>query len=166
MAERGRKAGSDARAAMAAEGERLQPPPEENLSAEELVVWGNVVDDYPPNTFPVSQAPLLANYCRLAVRTRELAGRFSGPDDYIVVNPTTGNTTQNPAFVAYNAMLTQMAQLATKLRVTNQNRYQATQAPIPSRKGNAGLVSAPAGTGEGEPEKRGRRAWKPKLASS
>jgi hypothetical protein len=112
----------------AADG-RLQPPTE--LSARERVLWAEIVESKPADWFADDSAPILKEYVRSAVTCDRLADvverAFDGEDG---IDPDALKS----ALDMRDKEARRAANLATKLRLTQQSRYTPQAAATSDRK--------------------------------
>ena len=96
-------------------------PPLKDLTRAEKVVWRGIVNSLPADFFRSSDVPLLANYCRFAVRSNYLAGRL----------------TEDPMDAEADKMLrgatASLTSLATKLRLCPNARMRTDNAKATAR---------------------------------
>jgi hypothetical protein len=125
MAQRGRK--SAAELAVVRQITDHRPPPPDDLTEAQAVEWRRIVARMPGDWFPIETQPLLAALCRHIVQARSIAAMISE---------------FRPAWAAEDGGLERldrlgkmldrehraMSSLATKLRLTNQARYDAAKA--------------------------------------
>ena len=127
MAQRGRKS-ADALSVLAVSvmtAERLAAPA--HMSAAELAVWLEVVNDQPAGAFSATHAPLLELYCRHIVQARVLADEL--------VNFERAWLADDDGLKRYDRLLGMAeregraaSSLATRLRITRQAIDQQTVA--------------------------------------
>jgi hypothetical protein len=107
-------------------GQKRPEPPAE-LTDEQAVEWRKVVDRLPPDWFPVESHPLLVAYARHVVNARIIAGKIAGFDR---------SWLDDPEGLKMFEKLTMMGEregraissLATRMRLTQQSRFQKTTA--------------------------------------
>jgi hypothetical protein len=99
-----------------------------DLSDEEAEIWFGIINRMPADWFPTETHPLLIQYCRHAVQARkvaELIERASG-------DPNLKITDYERLLRMQGQESRMLATLATKLRVSQQTRYDKSR-----KKGNA-----------------------------
>lgn len=105
---------------------RLEPP--SGLTKDEAVLWRNVVDSKPAEWFQADSAPLLTEYVRAVATCDQLAKRVKEALKY-------GNEqVLGKVLDMRDKEAKRAAQLATKLRLTQQSRYTPQAAATADRK--------------------------------
>ena len=132
MGKRGRPSADDL-AARALPWERPEPP--EDLSEAQAAEWRAVVDRMPPDWFPRETHGLLSAYCNHAVSHRAISLRVRRWEQ----KPT------DRSLGLYKDLLKlrdrearAMTTLATKMRLTQQSRYDAKTASTAAKNGGDG----------------------------
>lgn len=114
-------------AAVSALPERPEPP--EYLTPEQAVVWRDVVATKPADWFMRDSHPVLASYCKAAVLSRDLAARLES------VDIATAEVKDFKLLVELSCKTAKLAaDLATKLRLTQQSRYTPQAAATANKK--------------------------------
>jgi hypothetical protein len=103
-----------------------RPEPPEYLSADEQILWREVVATKPADWFMRDTQPLLVAYCQCTMMHRDLIRRWhalssDAPVDAALVKLI--NETSN-----------RMSSLAVKMRLTNQSRFTPGAASTATRK--------------------------------
>lgn len=128
MAKRGRKSAAEKEVANLSVvkgnfGERPEPPKELNRSQKEI--WKRVTAGEPPEFFAtVATQNLLRDYCRHVDEANKLSDAIEALDD-----PLDGDLSKYKTFLNLRDRETKAAgDKATKLRLTNQSRYNPMKA--------------------------------------
>ena len=116
--------------------EHRRPAPPGELTREEAVEWRAVVDRLPPDWFPRESHQLLVQYCRHVVKARVVAAK---------INEFVPEWTETADGLATYDKLTQIAEregralssLATRMRLSQQSRYQTATANNKASEPNA-----------------------------
>lgn len=113
-----------------------RPDPPEELAPEEAIEWRAVVDRLPPDWFPRETHQLLVQYCRHVVKARVIAGLIS---DF---EPEWAATDEGlHRFDKLTGMAERegraISSLATRMRLTQQTRFQRTTADAKAANPNA-----------------------------
>jgi hypothetical protein len=106
-------------------GDRLPAPPE--LSSDERGLWEKVVDSKPAEWFAEDSRPVLTEYVRAAVMCDRLAGLIDRAIDE-------GSDGVGDLLLARDRESRRLANLATKLRLTQQSRYTPQSAATVDRR--------------------------------
>lgn len=104
---------------------RVAPPAD--LTEQETVLWREVVDSKPAEWFGEDSVPVLKEYVRAAVMCDRLAGLIDTA--LLEGKPTVGDL-----LLARDRESRRAANLATKLRLTQQSRYTPQAAATADRK--------------------------------
>lgn len=116
----------EANVTVAVNNSKNRPAPPSHLTAEERAVWKAVVDAKTADWFTPENFPLLELYCQNVVLSRRLAKELT-----FKLDPK--------MFTMKNMIEKTIANLATKMRLTQQSRWQPHGA---ARKANQGGVDA------------------------
>ena len=109
----------------------VQPP--EDLSAEECSVWARVAATKPSEWWDAGSVPLLAQYCRAVVQSELVAGLVASTGKAMLTDPDElGRYKELRKIQA--ALSGEMTSLATKMRLTQQSRYNAKNSDTAARK--------------------------------
>lgn len=135
MRTRGRKSSAALAVVTTLPGQRPEPPAE--LTDEQADEWRAVVGRMPSDWFTRETHELLANYCRHVTKARTLAKAIDGFDPEWLVD--------EDGLKRFDK-LTQMAEregramssLATRMRLTQQSRYNPAAANTSSSKSGSG----------------------------
>ena len=114
-------------------GSRPEPPDE--LTAEQAEEWRVIVGRMPADWFTRETYPLLVDLCRHIVRARVIAGKIDDFDPEWLVTDA-GAKTYDRLCAMGERETRMMASLATKMRLTQQSRYNAQSASTAERKGS------------------------------
>jgi hypothetical protein len=106
--------------------ERRPEPPEE-LTAEQAEEWRAIVSRLPVEWFQREGHALLAQYCRHVVRARQVAATLDGLTELDLRLPENLAVFDKLSQIADREGRA-MTSLATKMRLTQQSRYQAQKA--------------------------------------
>lgn len=110
----------------------VQPPAD--LSDEECSVWARVAATKPSEWWDAGSVPLLAQYCRAVVQSELVAGLVTSTGKAMLTDPD--ELARYKELRKIQAALTgEMTSLATKMRLTQQSRYNAKNSDTASRKG-------------------------------
>ena len=128
MLQRGRKSAESLSLVRVGVGERPEPPA--RLSAPERDIWREITAGKPADWFGADNLPLLEHYCAAILASRQIAERLRATsteclDDYerlISLATKVGG---------------QLATLATKMRLTQQSRYNEKTASTAANRGAA-----------------------------
>jgi hypothetical protein len=110
-------------------GERQPPPPE--LTSEEQRIWVDISASMPWDWFTADVRPLLTELCRHVVYARFLAAEIDAVRQRLGEVERWGGEYDkwraelSKLMRAHALQSERISQLATKLRMTNQSRYQA-----------------------------------------
>jgi hypothetical protein len=128
MAQRGRKSAASLSVVSVLGNERPAPP--DDLTEEEAEEWRAIASRMPHDWFTRENFPLLAEYCRHIVRSRDLAKDIAAFKRF----PTEVRLTTD-GIHRYDTLLRMadreraaLVNLATKMRLTQQSRYRADKA--------------------------------------
>lgn len=115
-----------------------RPSPPRGLAPKSRTVWWRVVLDCPPGHFPPRTHDLLRAFCETCASYKEnVAELKKGPT--IIVNEKSGASKVNPLYAVIDAQVNRMAQLATKLGLTDPKEY-AELATKKSERWEKGLI--------------------------
>ena len=113
-----------------------RPEPPDELSEEETVEWKAVVDRLPPEWFPKETHQVLVAYCRHVVRGRMVARWIkSFRDEYLRMEG--GVDRIDKLFAMGERESKTITMLATRMRITQQSRWQPSTAHSRSSDGKA-----------------------------
>lgn len=111
--------------------------PPEDLSADARAEWVRIVASKPADWFDVGSAPLLAQYCNVAVQARAIAAKVN--DALARATETEWRFKRYEKLCALQKTLTlQLKSLAASLRLSQQARYDAKEAATAARGGVSG----------------------------
>ena len=130
MGKRGPKSSAEMSVVVPITGKKLPSPPDD-LTDEQAATWNTICRAMPGDWFAIESQPLLAAYCRHVATARHIAERIE-------------KYWKNPLGIEHLDRLLKIqaressaiASLATKLRLTQQSRYNAKSADTARR--NAG----------------------------
>ena len=112
-----------------------RPGPPDELTEDQAAEWRVIVGRMPADWFTRETHPLLVDLCRHIVRSRVIAGKIDSFDPEWLM--------QDEGARAYDRLCAMgeretrmMASLATKMRLTQQSRYNAQSASTAERKGS------------------------------
>lgn len=132
MKQRGRKS-SEHLATVTAMPLRMVHPPED-LSPEECEVWSRVTATKPSEWWDAGSVPLLAQYCRAVVQSELVAGLVASTGKAMLTDPDELGRYKELRKIQ-GALSGEMTSLATKMRLTQQSRYNAKSGDTASKKG-------------------------------
>lgn len=111
---------------------RMLAPPAD-LSAAECQVWATVAATKPGDWWDAGSVPLLAQFCRATVQAELVAGLVNGVGQTMLTDPDElGRYKELRKIQA--ALSGELSALATKMRLTQQARYNAKNADTASNK--------------------------------
>lgn len=100
--------------------ERPAPPPD--LDADQAALWRVTVNRLPPDWFPAETHQILKEYCRHAVSSDRLAARIA------VLEAESGDAKElHELLKMRRGEVSNMATLATRMRISQQSTYDATK---------------------------------------
>jgi hypothetical protein len=116
-----------------------RPSPPDVLSPAEAEMWRQITATKPSNWFDAASTPLLVEYCRLKTSVDILNGQLAKSEVQIV---DTGDLPEGykDAVSILDKKQGRMAQLAMKMRLTQQARYDKTKATTESKKAAPGRL--------------------------
>lgn len=133
MKQSGRKSSASLATVTALPLRMLAPP--DDLSAEESKVWATVAATKPGDWWDAGSVPLLAQYCRATVQAEMVAGLVNSVGRAMLTDPD--ELGRYKELRKIQATLSgEMSALATKMRLTQQARYNAKNSDTASRKAN------------------------------
>jgi hypothetical protein len=128
VAQRGRKSAAALATVSALPLRTIEPPAD--LSPEEATVWARVAATKPHGWWDAGSAPLLAQYCRVAVQADLLADLVRAVSEALRTDPDElKRYTELRKLQA--AASAEMSTLATKMRLTQQSHYRADKSRDP-----------------------------------
>lgn len=99
-----------------------RPEPPADLDADQAVIWRKTVNRLPPDWFPAETHQILKEYCRHAVSSDRLAERIS------LLEAERGDAKElHELLKMRRGEVTNMATLATRMRISQQSTYDATK---------------------------------------
>lgn len=108
-----------------------RPEPPEDLTPYAQKIWKDVVSTKPPEWFESDSFPLLRNYCEAAYQA-----------DKLIKDINTLDTTRCKEYAELNRAWIQttklIAELAVKMRLTQQSRYTPDKAATANKKARGG----------------------------
>ena len=116
---------------------RIQrPEPPERLNKEEAEEWRTVVGRLPPEWFPAETLPMLEEYCIHVIRSRMIAEWMKGfRAEFLMMADGLERVDKLLAMGEREAKA--IAYLATKMRLTQQSRWQPVSADRASKRGSS-----------------------------
>lgn len=109
-----------------------QPPPDD-LSSAEQDLWRRIMRTKPPKWWDEGSLPLLREYCQLDTRLKLLQVEI-GQIDAAALQEEDGLERLNKLTRIKDRDLARAIQLAMKMRLTQQARYDASKAAVASKK--------------------------------
>jgi hypothetical protein len=106
-----------------------RPDPPEDLTDEQAVEWRKVVDRLPPDWFPAESHQLLVAYVRHVVNARVIAGKIAAFDRAWLDDPD-GLLMFDKLTMMGEREGRAISSLATRMRLTQQSRFQKTTATV------------------------------------
>lgn len=135
MKQRGRKSAAQLATVTAMPLRMLEAPGD--LSPEEAAVWSRVAATKPGDWWDAGSMPLLAQYARATVQAELVAELVRTVGQNMVADPSElGRYKELRKLQA--ALSAEMTSLATKMRLTQQSRYNAKNSDTASRRGGGG----------------------------
>ena len=132
MKQAGRKSGASLATVTALPVRLLAAP--DDLSAEQAEVWGQVVATKPSDWWDAGSVPLLAAYCRAVVESRKVSALVESMSaDMLLLDDGLSRYKELRKIQA--ALSGEMTSLATKMRLTQQSRYNAKNSDTAARRG-------------------------------
>lgn len=131
MKQRGRQSGSALTSVTAFPIRLLEPP--EDLSDQEACVWARVVATKPADWWDAGSIPLLAQYARAAAQSDVVAELVRRVSEALVSDPDELGRYKDLRKIQA-ALSAEMTSLATKMRLTQQSRYNHKNSDTASRK--------------------------------
>lgn len=132
MKQRGRKS-LDSVATVTPMPLRMVQPPAD-LSPEECDVWARVTATKPSEWWDAGSVPLLAQYCRATVQSQLVGELVDSTGKAMLTDPDElGRYKELRKIQA--ALSGELTSLATKMRLTQQSRYNAKNSDTAARKG-------------------------------
>src|SRR5690606_22701811 len=111
---------------------RMVRPPED-LSPEECEVWARVTATKPSEWWDAGSVPLLSQYCRAVVQAELVSGLVRSVGSAMLTDPD-----ELPRYdklrKIQSVLSGEITSLATKMRLTQQSRYNAKNSDTASRK--------------------------------
>lgn len=99
-----------------------RPEPPADLDADHATIWRTTVNRLPPDWFPAETHQILKEYCRHAVSSDRLAARIA------VLEAECGDAKElHELLKMRRGEVTNMATLATRMRISQQSTYDATK---------------------------------------
>ncbi len=111
---------------------QLRPEPPEELNPEQAEEWRAIVKGMPSDWFSRETWPLLESYCRHVVTARKVAEQI----DHLSEEPTVPTDLMEKLLKMQQRESAAIANLGTKMRLTQQSRYNAKSADTARRNGN------------------------------
>jgi P27 family predicted phage terminase small subunit len=124
MGARGRKSQADL--AVVAVDKAQRPEPWPTLSTLEAEHWRGIVKSLPADWFRPADLPLLAAYCKAAAQLDDAYARLA--TEPAIETNAAGTRVPNPNYRIVDATSSQLARLATKLRLCPSSRYDKQKA--------------------------------------
>jgi hypothetical protein len=129
MATRGRQ--SAAALAVVPFGPKSAPEPPAELTLEQAEIWRSIVATKPPTWFTPDSFPLLVAYCRLTTDARSVQALLAGFDPAWAADKE-GLERYDKLIRLRCTIAGRLAQLATKMRLAQQSRYDEKAASVAS----------------------------------
>lgn len=123
--QRGRK--SSASLSVVAEMVRNRPDPPDSLSDDESRLWREVTATKPPEWWDAGSIPLLTEYCRLKTSVDLVAGEIASFSSAALQEPG-GLKWYKELIGIRDKCQSRLTQLAMKMRLTQQARYDTQKA--------------------------------------
>lgn len=130
MKQRGKKSAAALSVVSELIDKRLQPPDE--LSPSESELWLRVVATKPDDWWDAASVPLLKEYCRLHSSAEDVAGQLKSFETEWLSGDD-GLKRYERLISIRDKIQARMTQLAMKMRLTQQSRYDAQKAHSRSR---------------------------------
>lgn len=110
-----------------------RPPAPDILSAAESELWRQIVNTKPSDWFDAASIPLLTEYCRLKTSVDILNEQLAKAEQTISESGAFPDGYKDAVGIL-DKKQGRMAQLAMKMRLTQQARYEKTKASTEARK--------------------------------
>ena len=120
MKQRGRK--STAKLAVLESPIEQRPAPPDSLSESQKAMWVEVVKSKPHDWFDAGSIPLLVEYCRVR-ESLDILAKEANAADPEWLKTDAGLKRHTDLWAAIDQKQGRMAQLAMKMRLTQQSRY-------------------------------------------
>lgn len=131
MQQRGRKSISSLEVITPLPTRMLEPP--SDLNAEEASVWARTAATKPLDWWDAGSAPLLAQFSRAKVQSDKIAALMNASMAILSTDPEELGRYDKLQKVQ-NRLSSELANLATKMRLTQQSRYNAKSGDTASRR--------------------------------
>ena len=131
MTQRGRKSAAELAIAPAG-GIPNRPDPPEAFTEVQAALWLAIVAEKPAGWFDAASEPLLASYCRGVVFVQELAAEIAALGKRCLRDPDKLRRLEK-LNVLLDKQEKRLVSIATKLRLTQQSRYNAAAADTAAR---------------------------------
>ena len=133
MKQRGRKSAAELAVVTPFRARLLEPSPD--LSPDEASIWGKVVATKPGEWWDAGSLPLLSQYCRASVQADLIGELVRKVGDAMLTDPDElGRYKELRKIQA--TLSSELSALATKMRLTQQSRYNAKNSDTSARKAN------------------------------
>lgn len=131
MKQRGRQSKPELGVVSTMPDRRPVPPP--GLTKEQEKRWRDIVQTKPAEWWDAGSMPLLKEYVRLADSVDELAEVLQRAEDALKESGTVRDAYKDLVRII-DVKLGRLAQLATKMRLTQQSRYDAQKAAVHTKR--------------------------------
>jgi hypothetical protein len=118
----------------------MEPPAD--LNEQQAGIWREIVERMPQDWFSADNAPLLAELCRHVSYARRLAVQIAAVEPRMAEDKV-ARLEFCDLLKAHGFQSRQIGNLATKLRLSNQSRYDPTMADIGRKGGRPTAVAKP-----------------------
>lgn len=135
MKQRGRKSAAQLATVTALPTRLLSPPAD--LSQDESAVWARVAATKPGDWWDAGSVPLLAQYVRATVQSELVAELVRSVGQNMLADPDEMGRYKELRKIQA-ALSGEISSLATKMRLTQQSRYNAKNSDTASRRGGGG----------------------------
>lgn len=136
MKQRGRKSAAQLATVTALPMRMLEPPAD--LSPDEAAVWARVAATKPGDWWDAGSLPLLAQYSRAAVQAELVGDLVRKVGEALLTHPyELGRYKELRKMQA--GLSAELSSLATKMRLTQQSRYNAKNSDTAARRGGGGV---------------------------
>lgn len=131
MTQRGRKSAAELEIIQAA-GVPNRPDPPGDFTARQVAIWAGIVAEKPAGWFDAASVPLLAAYCRGVEFVEQLAAAIAELGDECLTDPILLKRLRYLSDML-DKQEKRLVTIATKLRLTQQSRYNPAAADTAHR---------------------------------
>ena len=135
MKQRGRKSTAELATVTPLPLRMIEPPAD--LTAEEAAVWARTTATKPGDWWDAGSLPLLAQYCRAVAQSDVVADLVNRTSQAMLEDPDELGRYKELRKIQ-NALSAEISSLATKMRLTQQSRYNAKNSDTAARRGGSG----------------------------